>query len=203
MPLTVVLHGMSAPHHLARELRVTLYALADAEESRPRLALIEKIEHPGVIRGIGTIVDRDGDLPPAGRGIAAGASSWVRAERSRRESRGREQRVIRDHGAELPRATRTAVPGRLPARPRAPRARCTPAARAASARELGEEGDRPGHPEILIAPARAPVALRKPAPERPPARPSRRDRAAPAPKRGRARRKPALWSSSRRAARRA
>src|SRR5690348_15444464 len=67
MPLTVVLHGVSTPHHLARELRIPLYALTDAEKGRLGSALLEQIEHSGGDPGIGPIVDGDGNLPPRGR----------------------------------------------------------------------------------------------------------------------------------------
>src|SRR6185312_13005336 len=100
MTLTVVFHGVSTPHHLARELRVPLYTLTDAEKGRRGSALLEQIEHSRGNPGIGTIVDGNGDLPPRGRCLRQSRPVGPEERASRRESRGREERMIRDHGAE-------------------------------------------------------------------------------------------------------
>ena len=77
MPLAVVLHGVSPTHHLTREFRVPLYALADTEEGRPGAALVEEVEHSGVIRGSGPSSILMAISPGGGR---SGQSGPVRPE---------------------------------------------------------------------------------------------------------------------------
>src|SRR6185437_1306737 len=66
VPLTMVLHGVSSAHHLTCELRAALHALTDAKKGCLGAALIEEVEHPRGDSWVGTVIDRDCELPPAG-----------------------------------------------------------------------------------------------------------------------------------------
>jgi hypothetical protein len=60
--LRVIFNLMTATHHFARDVGMSLDALAYAEESGLAIETIEQIEHLESDYGIRSIIDREGDL---------------------------------------------------------------------------------------------------------------------------------------------
>ncbi len=103
MMLTVILDRMAAADNLARQLRVPLDALANAEKRGLGTMLIQQVEHPRGDLWIRSIVNRDRNSPGGRRGTWQVRPVGSQQLASRPETCGHEQQVIRHDGAQHPR----------------------------------------------------------------------------------------------------
>jgi hypothetical protein len=99
MMLTVILDRMAAADNLARQLRVLLDTLADAEERGFGSMLIQQVEHPRGDFWIRSIVNRDRNGPGSPRGTRQVRPVGSQQLASRPQTRGYEQQVVCDDGA--------------------------------------------------------------------------------------------------------
>jgi hypothetical protein len=99
MMLTVILDRMAAADNLARQLRVLLDTLANAEERGFGAMLIQQVEHPRGDSWIRPIVNRNRNSPGSRRGTRQVRPVGSQQLASRPETRGYEQQVVCDDGA--------------------------------------------------------------------------------------------------------